>query len=82
MAEEKIVIEPVAPYSNHGNTVAAWALCGLLTIGFIIGAVGFDMANQVILIAGVVVMIIGLIAGLVLKKAGYGQGGAKTKYHH
>ena len=75
---EKIVIEPVAPYTNHGNTLAAWALCGLVTIGFIIGAVGFDLANTPITIAGIVVMVVGLIAGIALKAAGYGQGGAKT----
>lgn len=82
MAEKQIELNPALPYTNHGNTVAAWALCGLVTIGFIIGSVGFNIANMMILIVGCVVMAVGIVAGIALKAAGYGQGGAKTKYHH
>lgn len=78
MAEKQIVIHPVAPHTNHGNTVAAWTLCGLVTIGFIIGAIGFDIANTLICIVGIAIIVVGVIAGIALKGAGFGQGGAKT----
>lgn len=78
MAEKQIVIYPVAPHTNHGNTVAAWTLCGLVTIGFIIGAIGFDIASHLMLYVGIAIILVGLVAGLVLKKGGHGQGGAKT----
>lgn len=86
MAEQQVHLVPGVVPTNHGNTVAAWALCGLLTVGMIIGAIGFDMANTVVFGAGVAIMVLGLVAGAVLKAAGYGQGGAKTlakaKAHH
>ena len=64
MTEEKVVIVPERPYANHGSTVASWVMIAIMTTGVLVGA-------------GIIVL--GLVAGLLLKSAGYGQGGSKTK---
>lgn len=79
MAEEKIVIVPERPYANHGSTVAAWVMFGIMTVGVIVGAVAYDLANPPIVFVGAGIIVLGLLAGLLLKIAGYGQGGSKTK---
>ena len=65
MAEEKIVIVPERPYANHGNTVAAWVMVAIMTVGVLVGSIAYDLGSQPV--------------GFFLKQAGYGQGGAKTK---
>lgn len=80
MAEKQLTLTPEVPYPNHGNTVAAWALVSITVIGAIIAAVGFDTFHWPVVIAGAVVMVVGVIVGIVLRAAGYGQGGSKTKY--
>ena len=75
MAEEKIVIVPERPYANHGNTVAAWVMVAIMTVGVLVGSIAYDLGSQPV--AGIIV--IGLLVGFFLKQAGYGQGGAKTK---
>ena len=69
MTEEKVVIVPERPYANHGSTVASWVMIAIMTTGVLVGAVAYDLAQPVIV----------LVAGLLLKSAGYGQGGSKTK---
>ena len=64
MTEEKVVIVPERPYANHGSTVASWVMIAIMTTGVLVGAVAYDLAQ---------------VAGLLLKSAGYGQGGSKTK---
>lgn len=82
MAEKQVVLTPEIPYPNHGNTVAAWALTFIVIIGAIVAAIGFDSFHWPIMIAGAVIMVVGVIVGIALRAAGYGQGGAKTKYNH
>ena len=79
MAEEKIVIVPERPYANHGSTVASWVMIAIMTTGVLVGAVAYDLAQPVIVFVGAGIIALGLVAGLLLKSAGYGQGGSKTK---
>ncbi|WP_237187643.1 HGxxPAAW family protein [Rothia nasimurium] len=82
MAHQTVEMVPDLPYPNHGNTTASWAMVIIMTVGSIIGAVGFCLANTPIFIVGMAVLAIGIVAGIVLRSAGYGQGGKHTKYTH
>lgn len=82
MAEKQVVLDSPLPYPNHGNTVAAWALVIITCVGAVIAAVGFDTFHWPIVITGAAIMVLGVVAGLVLKGMGFGQGGVKTKYKH
>ncbi len=65
--------------TGHGNSPAAWTCVIIMLIGALIAAIAFVIANTSIFIAGFVVMLVGLLAGLVMRKAGYGVGGSKLK---
>ncbi|WP_237202632.1 HGxxPAAW family protein [Rothia endophytica] len=82
MSKQTVEMVPDLPHTNHGNTIASWAMLGIIIVGAIVAAVGFDIASTPIFVVGVAIMLIGLVAGLVLRAAGYGQGGKHTKYHH
>lgn len=82
MAQHTVEMVPDLPYPNHGNTVASWAMMSIMMLGAIIGAVGFCIGNSAIFIIGVAVIVLGVVAGIVLRSAGYGQGGKHTKYNH
>ncbi|XAS69078.1 HGxxPAAW family protein [Micrococcaceae bacterium Sec5.7] len=62
---------------GHGNSPAAWTCVIVMLVGALIASIAFVIANTPIFIAGAVVMVIGLIAGYVMRKAGYGVGGSK-----
>lgn len=82
MAEKQFMLTPNMPYPNHGNTVASWAMIGIIIVGAIVAAVGFDTFHWPVVIVGASIAVLGIIVGIVLKVAGYGQGGSKTKYNH
>lgn len=82
MAHQTVEMVPDLPYNNHGNTVASWAMMIIMMLGSIVAAVGFCISSSSIVIVGVAIIAIGLVAGIVLRSAGYGQGGKHTKYHH
>lgn len=67
---------------GHGNTIAAWAMFGVMFIGVVIGCLAFVWANLMGVAIGGGVIILGLIVGLVLKAAGFGVGGKHTKSDH
>jgi hypothetical protein len=57
---------------HHGNTLAAWVMVGIMSVGAVIAAVGVSMWNLPVSIVGAVIVAVGLIAGKVLSLAGYG----------
>lgn len=65
------------PDAGHGNSPAAWTAVVIMLVAFTIGtfAFWFDVAWLVYASAGL--LVVGAIAGLVLKKLGYGVGGDK-----
>jgi hypothetical protein len=65
--------------AGHGNSIAAWSAVGVMLVGTLIGCVGYTLANLPILLAGLGVIVLGLVVGGALKAAGYGVGGSKTK---
>ncbi|GHD01416.1 HGxxPAAW family protein [Zhihengliuella salsuginis] len=76
-------IDPMhAEQPGHGNSVAAWSMVAVMLLGFAVGCVGFTIANMIVLSVGIVIILAGLILGWILKKAGFGVGGAKSKSSH
>ena len=65
--------------TGHGNSPAAWTTVFVMLVGALIMSIAFVIANTPIFIAGAAVMLIGLVIGFVMRKAGYGVGGSKLK---
>lgn len=63
---------------GHGNSPAAWTAVVIMLVAFTVGTVAFffDVAWLVWASAGLVV--VGLLVGWGMSRAGYGVGGAKT----
>ena len=66
-------------HEDHGNTLAAWVAVGILLLGSAIMSWAVVVLSPPIFIGGIVVCIVGLIAGRVLVGMGYGKDGAKTE---
>lgn len=64
---------------GHGNSPAAWTCVIVMLVGALICSIAFVINNTPIFIGGAVVMVLGLIAGWAMRKAGYGVGGSKLK---
>lgn len=67
---------------GHGNSPAAWTSVGVMLVGVIVGCIAFligESATMLFWIGGVGIIVLGIIAGPVLKMAGYGVGGSKLK---
>ncbi|WP_309108386.1 HGxxPAAW family protein [Arthrobacter sp.] len=64
---------------GHGNSPAAWTCVIVMLVGALIASIAFVIASTPIFIAGGIVMLVGLILGFAMRKAGYGVGGSKLK---
>jgi hypothetical protein len=64
---------------GHGDSVAAWTTVSVIIVAFALGTLFFwlDMAALVWASAGLALA--GVAIGLLLKRAGYGVGGSKSK---
>lgn len=83
VAQSAQVIDPMhGEPIGHGNSVAAWTLVGVSLIGFLVGTIGFSLHNVPVLVAGCIVVVLGFASGWVMKKLGYGVGGAKSGSGH
>ncbi|MFC7402473.1 HGxxPAAW family protein [Citricoccus sp. GCM10030269] len=60
---------------GHGNSPAAWTLVLLVIAGFVLVMIGLLADLFFLDIAGIVVAVAGLIAGFIMKKAGFGTKG-------
>ncbi|MEO6531719.1 MAG: HGxxPAAW family protein [Specibacter sp.] len=66
---------------GHGNSPAAWTSVAIMLVGTLVGCVAFVIGESATILfwIGVGIMVLGLIAGGVLRAAGYGVGGSKLK---
>jgi hypothetical protein len=64
---------------GHGNSPAAWTCVIVMLVGALVCSIAFVISNTPIFIAGAVIMVLGLIAGYIMRKAGYGVEGSKLK---
>lgn len=68
-------------YVGHGNTVAAWACVAIMSMGIVIGLIGFvQELGSVLMWVGGVIVVLGLIVGAVLKGMGMGYEGEVRKH--
>jgi len=61
------------PPHNEGHTVAAWFAMILIMVGTAVGAVGVCTTTSWVIVAGLVVIVCGLVGGVLLRSAGHGQ---------
>lgn len=73
--------EPVqrAVVEGHGSSPAAWTTVFVSLAGALVCSIAFVFANTPIFIIGLVIMAIGGIIGIVMRKMGFGVGGSRTK---
>jgi uncharacterized membrane protein len=66
-------LPPRSPAENEGHTFAAW----FAMIGVMVGVVAFGIGMVVIawpvMILGIVIVVVGLVGGAILRRAGRGQ---------
>ena len=58
---------------NHGQTVAAWTAVIIILVGSTISAIAIIAASPMGFWLGMIVAVLGVVAGAVLRKLGYGQ---------
>jgi len=64
---------------HHGNSLAAWVMVGVTLLGSAVVCVGIVMWSLLVSVLGVVVIVVGLVAGKVLALAGHGVNGAVAR---
>lgn len=62
---------------GHGDSPAAWTAVIVMLLGFALGSVAFFMHQAWLVWVGVGVLVLGVLLGWVLSKAGYGVRGPK-----
>ena len=62
---------------GHGNTPAAWTCVLIMMAGALVSSIAFIAASTLWFVVGLGVMVVGLLVGYILRKAGYGVGGSK-----
>jgi multisubunit Na+/H+ antiporter MnhG subunit len=58
---------------NHGHSVAAWTAVIILIVASAIMSLAVLFPNVWLFVAGVIVAVVGVVAGKVLSMAGYGS---------
>ncbi|MEN9955775.1 MAG: hypothetical protein RLY34_582 [Actinomycetota bacterium] len=67
---------------GHGDSVASWTAVTIIMIGFAAGTLAFWFDNAPLVWASAVFTVLGVPVGILLKRAGYGVGGEKSKNKH
>ena len=62
---------------GHGNSPAAWTAVTIMLIAFAVGTVAFFFDMPWVVVGSAVLVVVGLLVGWVLAKAGYGVGGSR-----
>ncbi|MFB7885421.1 DUF6704 family protein [Microbacterium sp. NPDC056057] len=63
---------------GHGHSPAAWTAVVIMLIAVSIGTFFFFMDMPIFVWASAGLLVIGLVVGWVMKRAGYGVGGSKV----
>ena len=66
-------------HEDHGHSVAAWTCVGILMLASLLISFGVAFGNHVLDIIGVVLIFVGVAAGIVLSKAGFGSASAPQR---
>lgn len=65
MAEHEI-------HEDHGHSTAAWTAVGIILVGSAVASLAVVLPNTALFVVGLVICVIGAVAGKVLSMAGYG----------
>lgn len=60
-------------HDNHGNSLAAWTSVIIIMIGSLIMSGAVLMMSTPVFVIGVIVVLLGVVAGKVLSSMGYGS---------
>lgn len=66
------------PHDHEGKSPAAWIAVAVMLAGFAVGTIAFYFEVVWAVWLGVVIVALGLGAGFLLARAGYGVAGAKN----
>ncbi len=72
-AAERAYLPRAAPPTNHGHTTAAWVTVVLVLLGATVSSLAVMGALVWLFWVGMGIVVVGLIAGRVLKMLGFGQ---------
>ena len=70
---ERAYLPPASPPRNHGHTVAAWVTVSAVMLGAVVAAVGVVVAESWVFWLGLGIIVLGVLVGITLRKAGLGQ---------
>lgn len=62
---------------GHGHSPAAWTAVVIMLVGFTVGTVAFFFDQPIVVWASAALVLVGVIVGWILAKAGYGVKGPK-----
>jgi hypothetical protein len=65
---------------GHGDSVAAWATVSIIIVAFALGTLFFWLDIAALVWASAGLALAGVAIGVLLKRAGYGVGGSKSKH--
>jgi hypothetical protein len=65
---------------GHGDSVAAWTTVSIIIVAFALGTLFFWLDIAALVWASAGLALAGVAIGVVLKRAGYGVGGSKSKH--
>jgi hypothetical protein len=65
MAENEI-------HEDHGHSIAAWVAVGVILAGSALAALAVVLPSVALFVVGLVICLVGAVAGKVLSMAGYG----------
>jgi hypothetical protein len=61
-----------AEHDDHGSTPAAWTAVTIIMLAFLVGAIGVVAAQPWLFWVGVVLVVVGIVAGKVMQMMGMG----------
>lgn len=67
---------------SHGHSTAAWTGVGIMLVASLLISLGLVLGLPFLWIIGTLGFIAGVIAWVVMNKAGYGDGGSKNTMGH
>jgi hypothetical protein len=65
---------------GHGDSVAAWTTVSIIIAAFALGTLFFWLDIAALVWASAGLALAGVAIGVLLKRAGYGVGGSKSKH--
>lgn len=59
-------------HEDHGHSVAAWTAVAIILVGCVVASWGVLVATPILFWVGIIIAVLGAVAGKVLGMAGYG----------